>query len=470
MAETPVEATSVELEVAAGTSPGLRALLFGLLLREWSVAHGAVIMMASFFFSAALGSLRQVLFNAQFGAGADASAYYAAFRLPDGLFALVAGGALSGAMIPVLVSAEREDGELAWLRLVNLSLTSLLAVFTLIVVLAELAAPAFVGQILAPGFDAPTKGLTVDLTRIMLLQPLILAFGSVASAILNSRSQFLLTALSIASHNLALIAGILATRLFPGLGIYGPTLGVVGGALLQVLVLVPGVRGNGVRYRPVWDTHDRRLREIVALLIPNGLAVGVEYAGGIVDTAYASRAEAAALPAIHNAWLLVSLPISLLGVAIGQSAFPRLAGQAAAREWARLRRTLVRALGAALLLALPALLGLVFVGRLLVRVLYEHGKYDAAAGSLTYAVLAAYALGLPAYVGLEVVSRGMIALKDTRTPLLTNTLRLLLRAALVAALLAPLGAVAIPVAFALSGVVEALLLGAILFRRVRRAG
>src|SRR5437660_1476266 len=84
---------------------------------------------------------------------------------------------------------------------------------------SDVLAPAFVGHLLAPGFDPPTSALTVTLTRLMLIQPLILAAGSVATAVLNSRSQFLLTALSVASHNVALILGILATRLHPALGI-----------------------------------------------------------------------------------------------------------------------------------------------------------------------------------------------------------------------------------------------------------
>ncbi|MEA2586408.1 MAG: putative peptidoglycan lipid flippase [Thermomicrobiales bacterium] len=168
--------------------PGL--WLAGLLTREFSITEASFLLMASFFFSAMLGAVRQVLFNAQFGAGDDASAYYAAFRLPDTLFSLVAGGALSSAMIPVLLSTTREDGEDAGWRLTNLVLTVLLAAFAAIVVLGEVFAPAFVDRVLAPGFDAETSRQTVTLTQFMLAQPLILAIGSVATAVLNSRNHF----------------------------------------------------------------------------------------------------------------------------------------------------------------------------------------------------------------------------------------------------------------------------------------
>jgi putative peptidoglycan lipid II flippase len=453
-----------------------RIRLAGLLTRELSIAEATFVLMGSFFVSALLGAIRQVLFNAAFGAGAEASAYYAAFRLPDTLFSLIAGGALSSAMIPVLLRTIQEDGAQAGRRLINLIMTALLAVFALVVVFGEIFTPFFVAYLLAPGFDAPTSQLTVALTRVMLLQPLILAIGSVATAVLNSRNQFVLTALSVASHNVALIAGILAARVFPDLGIYGPTLGVVGGAILQVLILLPGLLGRRPDERKdapavqlVVDLADRRLREVARLLIPNGLSVGVNYAGFILDTAFASKAaEIAGLSAIQNAWLLVGLPIALLGQAVGQSAFPRLAAHAAAAEWRLMGHTLLRSLGAVVALAVPALLGLIFLGRLIIHLLFERGKFDAAAGALTYNVLVAYAVALPLYVATEVITRGLIALGDTRTPLATNTAQIAGRALMLALLIAPLGVLAIPVAFAVTASLETIVLGSVLLLKLRR--
>ncbi len=443
--------------------------LRGLLTREFSVAEASFVLMASFFLSAALGAVRQVLFNAQFGVGVQANAYYAAFRLPDTLFSLIAGGALSSAMIPVLLKTIREEGEESGWRLVNLVLTALLAVFALVVLAGEVFAPAFVNGLLAPGFDAETGALTVRLTRIMLLQPVILAVGTVATAVLNSRNQFLLTALSVISHNIALIAGILAAGAIPGLGIYGPTLGVVGGAVLQAITLLPGLLGAGARLGLVWDLLNRRLRELVALLIPNGLSVSVNYAGFIVDTSFASRApEIAGLPALYNAWLLVGLPIALLGQAVGQAAFPRLAAQAAEANWARMRRMLLGSLGAAVGLAVPAFLGLWLLGRPVIRILFERGEYTSSAGDLTYSVLIAYAVALPAYVATEVVTRGLIALQDTRTPLFTNLLQLAGRTLFMALLIGRYGIIAVPAALALTATLETLTLGAVAMVKLGR--
>jgi putative peptidoglycan lipid II flippase len=131
-------------------------------------------------------------------------------------------------------------------------------------------------------------------------------------------------------------------------------------------------------------------------------------------------------------------------------------------------RTLGQALGAVVALALPALVGLLMLGRPVIRILFEHGRFDAAAGALTHAVLVPYALGLPFYVGTEVITRGLIALRDTRTPLLTNTLQLASRGVLIALLIEPLDVIAIPIAFAASASAETVLLGAVLLWKLRR--
>ncbi len=446
-----------------------RVELKSLLTREFSIGEASFILMASFFLSAALGAVRQVLFNAQFGISPDANAYYAAFRLPDTLFSLIAGGALSSAMIPVLLSAKQQDGDAAGWRLTSSVLTALLALFFVVIVAFEIFTPVLVQRVLAPGFDPATSKLTVSLTRIMMLQPLILLLGSVATAVLNSRNQFMLTGLSVVSHNVSLIVSILLVGVIPGLGIMGPTLGVIAGAVLQVAILSPGLRGAGQRVRLLLDLGDRRLREVLKLLAPNGLSVGVNYSGFIVDTAFASAAlNPAGLPSIYNAFLLVGLPIALLGQAIGQASFPRLAAQAEAGNWAEMRRALLRLLAVAVGLALPAVGALLVLGRPTIRILFEHGEFNAAAGDLTFRVLAVYAVALPAYVATEVVTRGLIALRDTRTPLITNTGQLIGRIILISLLLGTLGVVSIPAAFAVSASLETLILAAVLLIKLGR--
>jgi putative peptidoglycan lipid II flippase len=459
----------VDAQAAQGRASNLHVVsLRRILVGESNAREATVMLMASFVLSAVLGSVQQVLVNAEFGAGSEASAFYAALRLRDLFFALIAGRVVSSALIPVLASHAGCDGAgLNW-RLTDLVLTSLLAALALLLLVGEFGAPVIVSSVLAPGFDPETRQLTIQLTRIVLVQPLVLAVSAVAIAVLNHRNQFFLTSLSLACHNVGMIGGVLATWVLPSLGIIGPALGVIAGAVLQLLILLPGLRGLHFRYRPRWDPGDHQQREVIQLLVPTTIAAGLAYAGFIVDTGFASVArEPDAVPAIYNAWLLVGFPVALLGKAIGQSVFPRLARHAAEHDWTSMRRTLVRAMTVAVLLAAPATVALIMLGRQTIHVLFEHGRFDVAAGSLTYSALATYALGLPAYVALEVVIRGLLALRDTRVPLLADMAQLIGRAVIVVILIQRVGVLAVPAAYGLSAAVETMILGAMLLRRIR---
>lgn len=442
--------------------------LRAVILHEFTITEASVILMASFFASALLGAVRQALFNAQFGVSMEANAYYAAFRLPDTLFTLIAGGTLSNAMIPVLLGALRKEGDAGY-RLVSLVFTVLLAVMAVIILLLELFTPFFVTHILAPGFDAETSALTVTLTRIKLMQPMILCIGSVATAVLNSQNRFLLPAISIITYNTTLIAGILLARIYPELGVYGPTIGTVVGALLQVLILWPGFTVLRGRTWLTWAPGDPHLREVVWLVIPNGLSAMVNYAGTIVDTAFASlTAQLITLPAIYNASLLGNLPVTLLGYAVGVAAFPRLAARAEAKAWGQLQRLLLQVLGVVCSLSLLAILTIYFFGRIVIRLLFEHGEFDAVAGDATFSALLIYSLGLPSHITTEIVSRGLIAMRDTRTPLFTNIGQLIGRATLMAILVPRIGLYAIPLAFVISSTIETIALSTIITIKLRR--
>ena len=440
-----------------------------LLLRRLTIPEASVVLIGAFFLSAVLGAIRQILFNARFGAGPEASAYFAADRLPDTLTSLIAGGALSAAMVPVFVSTVREEGEEAGWRLTNLVLAALVAALALIVLLGQLLIPTVVDRLLVPGFDPQTKWLTTTLGRIVLFQPLIIVAGTVCSAVLTSRNQFGLSALAIVTPNTLMITSILLSWAFPWIGVYAPAVGTLAGASVAVLIQMPGLVRQGYRLRPSWNPRDRHLREVIRLLIPNGLSIGVNFAGFVVDTSFASTVRVwAALPAIQNGWMLAGLPVTLLGGGIGLSAFSRLAAHASAHEWRAMRRTLLRTLAAACALSLPAMLVLVLLGRHVVRILFEHGRFDAAAGDLTFAVVVPYALAIPVFVATDVMSRGLIALRDTRTPLLANIVQLVLRVAIIRLLLGSLGVRAIPIALALSACLEALILACVLLLKLQR--
>jgi len=422
--------------------------------------------------SKGLGVIRQSIFNALFGTGPDATAYFAAFRLPETLFNLIAGGALTSAFIPVFISYEQRHGQREAWRLASLIFNLLLVSLTALVLLAELLAPQFVNTLLVPGLPTYEKAMTTTLTRIMLLHPLILGLGTTATAILNSKRQFLLPALSIAIYDLGLIGGLLVSLLFPRVGIYGPTFGLLISAFCQVGVLIPALLKQGVQYSFTWNLKHPGLREVMNLLIPNLIAVGLASIATILDTTFASYLpDNASIAAITNASLLYGLPAVLLAQAVGQAFLPQITTLAAQGRYMRMRQTILKIGGGTVLLSVPASLVLYFLGKPAIHLLFQHGAFSAHSSALTSMALLGYAVGLPAFTADTLLILCFYAMKDARTPLFTNIGTLVLHVSLLAFLVRALsGAVvilAIPLAAAVTGTAEAALLCLILFMQLR---
>jgi len=441
-------------------------------IRRFSITEAALLLIMGYLASRGLGVIRQTIFNALFGTGPEANAYYAAARLPDTLFDLIAGGALAHAFIPVFLSYDKEHGQREAWRLASLVFNVLLVLLTFLVLISEFLAPTFVNKFLVPGYSPSEQALTTTLTRILLVQPLILGLGTVATAILSSKRQFLLPALSIAVYNVGLIGGLLFSLAIPGVGIYGPTYGILVAAVCQVTVMIPALVKQKVRYTFIWNLRHPGLREVMRLLGPNTLSIAIASIALILDTAFISfLPDRTSLAAVRNAHLLLSLPVTLIGQAIGQASLPQMAVQASAGRYIRLRNTVLKLMGGALLLSIIAALLLYLLGKPTIHLLFQHGAFTKHSSNVTNNALIGYAFALPGLASIALLSLGFYALKDAITPLFTDIVGLLVHGGLIVLLLkllaGPHAVLAIPLATTGSATVEALLLFCLLFIRLR---
>ena len=440
----------------------------GMTLRRFSVVEASFIFIASLLFSRVLGVVRQITFSAMFDpASSGVNAYIASATFPDLLYSLIAGGSLIHAFVPVFLSLEKEKGEYEAWRLASLLFNMLLVVFTAIVLVCEFLAPQLVSHLLVSGFSATDQAMTVSITRVMLFQPLILGLGTVASAILNSKRQFLLPALSLTVYNVGLIGGLVVAKFVPSVGIYGPTYGTLVAAGLQFLVLTLGLIKQRVHYFFTWDLRNPWLRQVLILLLPNALAVGVASMVSIVDTNFSSMLpDPNSLAALQNAELLRTVPIALVAV-VAQSLLPQLTIQASAGQYVRMRQTAWKVMGVATLFTLPCVVGLIILGQPLIHILFRHGAYTPHAAELTYLALLGFVFSMPTQALSNLIPTGFFALKDALTPFLCNLLALLLHIALLFLLFQVLQGpeiiLAIPLALVGSTLFEALLQFLLLF-------
>jgi putative peptidoglycan lipid II flippase len=441
-------------------------------LRRFSITEAAFLFMLAYIASRGLGVIRQTIFNDLFGTGSTANAYYAAVRLPDTLFELIAGGALAHAFIPVFLSYEKDFGKREAWRLASLVFNLLLVALTVFAIICEFAAPVFVSRLLVPGYSPSEQALTTTLTRIMLIQPLILGLGTVSTAVLNSKRQFLLPALSLAIYNFGLIGGLLFSLAIPGVGIYGPTYGILAASALQVLVMVPGLIKQGFRYSFIWNVKHPGLREVMQLLVPNVLSVVIASIALIIDTNFISfMQDRASLAATHNANMLYAFPFALISQAIGQAALPQLTALATAARFMRLRLTVVKLIAWAIILSVAASLMLYLFGKPAIHLLFQHGAFTNHSTTLTSTALLGYAVALPGMAVAQLLVLSFYALKDARTPLFVELLALATRWSLLYVLTRTLTGthiiLSVPLAVAGAGIVEALLLASLLFVRLR---
>jgi putative peptidoglycan lipid II flippase len=378
------------------------------------IARAATLVMALFVASRALGLLREMVISHQFGTGGDLDAYLAAFRLPDILFQIVAGGALGSAFIPTFAGYLAQDDEGGGWRLASAVMNLVLIITTGLAALTALLAPWLVRTVVAPGFDPARQVLTTSLMRLMLVTPVIFGVSGIVMGILNARQHFLLPALAPVLYNLGIIAGALA--LAPALGVRGLAWGVVGGALAHLAVQVPGLVRHKMQYIPILGLRSAGVREVGRLMLPRMLGLAAVQLNFLVNTILASGLAAGSLAALNYAWLLMLLPQGIFAQSVATAAFPTFSTQVARGQRAEMRSTLAATLRAVLYLAVPATVGLIVLRVPLVQLIFERGAFTATSTHMVAVALALYALGLPAHSALEIVVRAFYAMHDTRTP------------------------------------------------------
>jgi len=393
------------------------------------IAKAATLVMALFIVSRVLGLVREMVVGALFGTGAAYDAYQAAARIPEMIFLVVAGGALGSAFIPTFADhLANEDRAGAW-RLASAIANLALIVLTVTAGMTVVFAPALVRTVIAPGFDDPSQqALTVSLLRLMLLSPIIFGVSGTVMGALNAHQHFLLPALAPSVYNLSIIGG--ALLLGPRLGVMGMAVGVVVGALLHLLVQVPGLMRYGARYVPTLGLHNPSVHEVGRLMAPRVLGTAITQINFVINNSLASMMGEGAVSAINYAWMLVMLPHGIFAQAVGTVAFPTFAEQVAQGEQAEMRSTLSATLRAVFFFSIPATMGLLVLGRPLVGLLFERGAFEASSTKAVAWALVFYALGLVGHAGWEIIARAFYALHDTLTPVWVGGLAMGLNVAL----------------------------------------
>ncbi len=429
------------------------------------LARAGLIVSSAFLISRVLGWIRLVVIANAVPDPSELDAFFAAFRIPDLLFQLVAAGALSSALIPVVSGLMSSDGAARAWRVVstvtNLMLIALLVLAGIVFVFADRLVPLYTS-----GFDPATMARTIELTRIMVLSPIFLALGAVATSVLNAQGRFAAAAIAPITYNLAIIGA--AIVLAPTFGAAGLAIGVVAGSMAHLLVQIGPLRGVGFRYAPRIDSADPAARKALALMAPRAVGLGATQITFVVVTALASTVGVGAVTAFTIAFTLLQIPIGVIGVPLGVVLFPSLSRGAAEGAHAEFVGLVNRALRLLAFVMLPIAVLAAILRVESVALLF--GDLDPALILLTADTLLAFLVGLVAHALIAVLARAFYARQDTLTPVAVAVGAVVVNTTLAIILVDPYGLPGIALAIAIAAWLEAGALIVLLRRREGRLG
>lgn len=392
--------------------------------RKLPVKVAAVVLASSTLVSALLGIFRDRLLNSYYldtyPTGIDA--YTAAFTIPDFMFFILTSGALAVSFIPVfnqrLSSGNKKS---AWE--LSSSLLNLMALLTLgASLLIMIFADPLVKYIVGPGLDESGTILAINMMRVIAINPFLFSISTILSSIQQALGRFVFYALAPAIYNVGILIGItvftdginiFGWQVFEG-GIMGVALGVVFGAVLQLIVSLVGLFGLGFDYNFKINWKNQGFRSVLKLLPPRSLDQSIDYVNTLVTTNLSSRMGAGALRSYQQAYNLSTMPVNLIGVAISTAFFPKLTEEVGDGKETQFRQTFRTALSTIIWIAMPISV-IAFFGRGYVVSFIKNGG-----DPLIASVLATLVLTIFAHSIFHIASRGFYAKQDTKTPFLVS--------------------------------------------------
>jgi putative peptidoglycan lipid II flippase len=429
-----------------------------------SITQSAFLLAAMGLASRFLGLIRDRLLADKFGAGDVTDAYHFAFKIPDLIYSLLVLGALSAAFLPVF-TALRTKGEKrrAW-QLANTMLSVGVVVLGIVALVLFIFTPGII-EVAADGYGEEKQQLIVQLTRIMLLSPIILGISGVLGGMLNSFRKFFFYSLAPIFYNLGIIVGI--SVFYDWLGPQGLGLGVVLGALLHMAVQLPEVFRCGFSFKFHFKPLDKDFKRVLHLMLPRAMGLAIAQLSLLIAAILAAnKLISGSLAVFTFANNLQSVPLGLFGVSFAVAAFPTLSSLWSKGKKEAFGQQVMMILRKVLFFMIPCSILIYALRAQIVRVVLGSGEFDWPATVATLESLGVFVLSLWAQGMIPLLARSFYALGSTRTPFYIGLFSEALNLTLALLLIEEYGILGLVGAFSLASIVNALLLLIVLAFRV----
>jgi len=438
-----------------------------------------ISLMLAFFFGMdkLLGVFRTIIIGRQFGLSEELDVFNAANNLPDLLFALISGGALAIAFIPVLSESLSKNGkESAWRLFSKVANLAFIVTLGLTMIVGVLAGPLVKGQLgIAPGFTPDQQALAIRFLRLNLISTLIFSISGLVMAGLQANQHFILPAIAPLVYDVGQIIGALilapekglqiAGITLPafGLGIDGLVYGVIIGAVLHLLVQVPGLIKFGFKWSPILDFKDDNFQRVLRLMGPRLISMVFIQLIFLARDNLASRLATGSVTALSYGWWIQQVPETLIGTAIATALLPTLSEYVAEKDKNAFKSTLERSLRVMIALSLPITVIISLISLPWIQLAFGFPIKEA---QMVLWATRGYLVGLLGHCLVELGVRAFYARQNARVPMLISGLGFIVYVGLAIPLMGTLGSGGIALANSISYSIQAFVLIFLLNRKV----
>ncbi len=367
--------------------------------------------------SRVLGLARDIVIARFFASGFEADAFFVAFKIPNFMRRLFAEGAFSQAFVPVLTEYKNKQPIEVTKAFVGAVMGTLGVFLFVIVLIGVLCAPLLVSVFAAGFYDQPEKfNLTADLLRLTFPYIFLISMTALAGGILNTWKQFAVPAFTPVLLNVSLIGCILYLTPYLDIPIHALGWGVLLAGVLQLAFQLPFLYKLGLLPKPRWAWKDRGVKKVVKLMAPIIFGSSVAQINLLFDTFIASFLVTGSVAWLYYADRLLEFPLGVFGIALATVVLPYLSESHVKKESVDFKRTLAWAMHIAMLIALPATVGLLLLASPILATLFQYEAFTANDTYMSGLSLMAYSLGLPAFIAIKILVNGFFARQDTKTP------------------------------------------------------
>jgi putative peptidoglycan lipid II flippase len=428
-----------------------------------SLPGAATLLVVTMLIAQLLGFLRTMMVNGNFPIlGPESTdAYFAAFKIPDFFFYVLAAGVLGVAFIPILSEhMQKNDRRGVW-TLAN-SLMNLMAVVMFIIGIFIFIFAEQLMHVVAPNLSPEQLSNATSIMKLIAFNPLLFTLSGILTSAQQVFGRFFFFAVSPIVYNVSIIISIFIFK--DSLGLVGLGVGALIGAILQFGVALLGVAGLNYHWRPKINFKNVDFIRILRQLPARSLDQGIDSVNSIVETNRARALGEGFVSAYENAFILHTAPILLIGASITTAAFPRLSERVAQGRPDLFRKDFINILRVLMWLSLPVVVLTYFTRGYLARLIFKEGSREIAL------ILGFLAIAIFFRIIYSLFSRYFYAHKDTVTPLIVSVFAIALNIILVFALArdSAYGAAGLAIAQSIVSAAEVFIIGLVIVSRDRK--